>query len=205
MDYLDKYFPELDLSAKQLLHRYVAILSEKNQNINLISRKETDVELHHIVHSLAISKVVKFKPGAQVLDLGTGGGLPGIPLAIIFPEVSFTLVDSIGKKVTACKEMISELGLKNVRAVWARAEDLDERYDFIVTRAVAKVETLRVWTHKLLKNKHMHAIPNGILALKGGDLAEELASINKREYYITPLHPLFNDSFFDGKLIVYIQ
>jgi 16S rRNA (guanine527-N7)-methyltransferase len=205
VSYLLKYFPELDKSVHHKLEEYIHLLQDWNQKINLISRKETNIELHHVVHSLSIYKFIKFRPSTNVLDLGTGGGLPGIPLAIVFPEVQFTMVDSIRKKVVAVDEMIKSLGLKNAKAIWSRAEDLDNNYDFIVTRAVARVEKLQDWTKHLLSPKDKNALPNGVIALKGGDIHEELASLPKSYYSYTPLREYFEDPYFDLKLIVYFQ
>ena len=205
MSELKKYFPELNPETHQKLQDYIALLKDWNEKVNLISRKETNVELHHVVHALSVYKFTQFVPGTHVLDLGTGGGLPGIPLAIVFPEVSFTLVDSIRKKVHAVDDMISHLHLNNARAIWSRAEDLDGKYDFIVTRAVARIEKLKNWTRHLISKKDKNALPNGIIALKGGDIEEELSSIPKNHYYTTPLSTYFDDPHFCNKLVVYFQ
>ena len=179
MKYVDKYFPELSNEKRELLLQFQRLLSDWNLKINLISRKDEEVELHHILHSLSIAKYIAFAPGSNILDLGTGGGLPGIPLAILFPDCNFLLVDSIGKKVMAVQQMIDELNLKNASAKQIRVENLEISFDFVVTRAVAKASQLRQWTSKILSEKHQNALPNGILALKGGDLKEELSSLKK--------------------------
>lgn len=174
-----------------------------NAQINVISRKDID-ELYtkHVLHSLGIAKVQPFKPNASVLDVGTGGGFPGIPLAILFPETNFYLVDSIGKKIKVVKEVADALGLKNVKAEQIRAEDVKGEFDFIVSRAVTKMDDFVKWTRKKIAKKQHHEIRNGILYLKGGDLIDELANFPNATLY--NLTDYFKDEFFETKKVVHI-
>ena len=178
-----------------------------NSKINVISRKDIDnLYANHILHSLAIAKFIKFQDGSNVLDLGSGGGFPGIPLAIYFPNVNFTLIDGTRKKITVCEEVIKGLGLTNVKAIQQRAEEHKEKYDMVVTRAVAQIDKLRLWTSKLIHNKHKNALPNGLIALKGGNINEEMKSLPKSDYYeIKPISEYFSIPFFLDKYVVYVQ
>lgn len=207
MELLKKYFPKLEAVQLQRFAQLQPLYQEWNERINVISRKDIDALYErHILHALAIARVISFKPGASVLDLGTGGGLPGIPLAIVFPETHFLLVDSIGKKIKVVDEIVSVLGLNNVSTRHARAEELKDRVDFVVTRGVAPLDKLLVWSRPLLKKKHLHAIPNGLLALKGGDIREELTLLHSSEYTeIYPVKAYFDEPFFEEKLVVYVQ
>jgi 16S rRNA (guanine527-N7)-methyltransferase len=207
MELLKKYFPKLEADQLQRFAQLQPLYQEWNERINVISRKDIDALYErHILHALAIARVISFKPCASVLDLGTGGGLPGIPLAIVFPETHFLLVDSIGKKIKVVDEIVSVLGLNNVSTRHARAEELKERVDFVVTRGVAPLDKLLVWSRPLLKKKHLHAIPNGLLALKGGDIQEELSLLHPSEYTeIYPVKAYFDEPFFEEKLVVYVQ
>jgi 16S rRNA (guanine527-N7)-methyltransferase len=207
MELLNKYFPGLDALSLQRFAQLQPLYQEWNERINVISRKDIDALYErHVLHALAIARVITFAPGARVLDLGTGGGIPGIPLAIFFPETSFLLVDSIGKKVKVVQEIATTLGLDNVQTRHARAEELKERVDFVVTRGVAPLDKLLFWSRPLLKKKHLHAIPNGLLALKGGDISEELALLHPAEYTeIYQVKAFFEEPFFDEKLVVYVQ
>lgn len=208
MQEITKYFSKL--TAKQLeqfgklddLYRYW------NSRINLISRKDIDqLYLHHILHSLSIAKVTSFKPDTAILDVGTGGGFPGIPLAIMFPECRFHLVDSIGKKIMVVNEVAKSLGLQNVTAEQKRAEELSYSYDFIVSRAVTDLSTFIGWVWKKIIPNGQNALPNGILYLKGGDLKEELKAtkIPSSQVEIYDLQTFFKEEFFETKKLVYIQ
>ena len=208
MTALLKYFPDLTAEQRAQFAQLKPLYTEWNEKINVISRKDIEnIELHHILHSLAIAKVQTFKDGAKILDLGTGGGFPGIPLAIMFPKVSFTLVDSTAKKIRVVTEVATALGLKNVDARHIRAEELKtERFDFVVTRAVAQFDQLYRWSQKLIAKKHQHALPNGILALKGGNIREEIQAMGKGFYSeIRPISKMFNEPYFEEKAVVYVQ
>ena len=200
------YFPDLTEVQRQRFEALGSLYEDWNSKINVISRKDIEnLYTHHILHSLAIAKFIRFKEGSRILDLGTGGGFPGIPLAILFPECSFTLVDSIGKKITVVNEVVSALGLTNVKTHVGRAEELKEKFDFVVTRAVAKVDKLLPWTRKLLLKEHKNLYPNGLIALKG-DLKEELKLLPKFEYRETvAIQTYFAESYFDEKWILYVQ
>jgi 16S rRNA (guanine527-N7)-methyltransferase len=199
-----KYFPDLSDTQEKQFEMLFDLYSEWNEKINVISRKDIDnLYTNHVLHSLGIAKVEQFKPGAEILDVGTGGGFPGIPLAILFPEVSFHLVDSIGKKITVVKEVSTALGLQNVKAEQARAEQLKGEYDFIVSRAVTRIKEFHQWIHRKTKAKSMHERDNGILYLKGGDLEEELNEL-KKPYQLNDLSEYFKEEFFETKKVVYV-
>lgn len=203
-----KYFPDLTAEQQAQFAQLKPLYTEWNEKINVISRKDIEnIELHHILHSLAIAKVQAFKDGAKILDLGTGGGFPGIPLAIMYPSVSFTLVDSTAKKIRVVTEIAAALGLKNVDARHIRVEELKtERFDFVVTRAVAQFDQLYRWSQKLIAKKHQHALPNGFLALKGGNIKEEIQAMGKGFYAeIRPIRKMFDEPYFEEKAVVYVQ
>ncbi len=197
------HFP--DLNEKQIiqLSRLKNIYETWNNKINVISRKDIEnIYIRHILHSLSIAKFIKFKRDTTILDLGTGGGFPGIPLAIIFPDSNFILVDSIRKKISVVNEVVKELELKNINSQWSRAEDLDYSYDFLVTRAVAKMPTLINWSKGRFNNYSFHEIENGIIALKGGDIDDELNGVSEKK--ILDIKNIFDIQYFYDKKIVYV-
>lgn len=199
-----KYFPGLTQEQQKQFDALYDLYKEWNAKINVISRKDIDnLYTNHILHSLGIAKVMPFKPGASVLDVGTGGGFPGIPLAILFPETKFHLVDSIGKKITVVNEVAKGAGLKNVRGEWIRAEQIRGKYDFIVSRAVTRIKEFYGWVNQKVKEKSVHDLDNGILYLKGGDLEEELSEL-KRMYSLYNLSDYFTEEFFETKKVVYV-
>jgi len=203
MELIEKYFP--DLSETQM-HQF-GLLSELykdwNLKINVVSRKDIEeLYLRHVLHSLGIAKIQPFLPETRVLDIGTGGGFPGIPLAILFPESEFHLVDSIGKKIKVVKEVTESLDLQNVRITNDRAEAISDRYDFIVSRAVAQMETFVRWVKNNVAKKSRHELKNGILYLKGGNLSEELSGFPKATIY--PLSEFFEEEFFETKSVVHL-
>jgi len=198
------YFPNLTATQKEQFTKLYALYKEWNEKINVISRKDVDnLYINHVLHSLGIAKVISFKPGASVLDVGTGGGFPGIPLAILFPETQFHLVDSIGKKITVVNHVAQGLELKNVRGEQIRAEQLKGEYDFIVSRAVTRLKEFYSWINNKVKKKSVHEMDNGILYLKGGDLDEELAEI-KRLHQVFDLSNYFSEEFFETKKVVFV-
>ena len=203
MDLLLSYFPNLSEEQINQFKKLSDLYKDWNLKINVVSRKDIDeLYLRHVLHSLGIAKVQEFKPGARVMDVGTGGGFPGIPLAILFPETQFHLVDSIGKKIKVVKEVTLGLELQNVKISNARAESIDEQYDFIVSRAVAHMETFVRWIRTNVAKKSNHELKNGILYLKGGNLDEELASFPKATVY--PLTNYFKEDFFETKSVVHL-
>lgn len=203
MDLILKYFPQLSDHQKAQFSKLQELYEDWNLKINVVSRKDIDeLYLRHVVHSLGIAKIQPFLPGSQILDVGTGGGFPGIPLAILFPEVQFHLVDSIGKKIKVVDEVVSGLELKNVKTTNARVETVSGKYDFIVSRAVAEMETFVHWVNGKIAKKSMHERKNGILYLKGGDLTEELKVYTKATVF--PLSDYFEEDFFETKSVVYL-
>lgn len=198
------YFPNLSEKAKEQLAQLLPLYEEWNSQINVISRKDLDqLYTRHVLHSLAIHKFLQFAPGSRVLDIGTGGGFPGIPLAILNPEVNFVLVDSIGKKIKVVQEVSQALGLTNVTAIHERAEKVKGPFDFVVSRAVAELRLLLQWSNGKLTKKQINALPNGIICLKGGDLTEEFKGLSK-DIEVYDLQQWFADPFFETKKLVYL-
>jgi 16S rRNA (guanine527-N7)-methyltransferase len=198
------YFPDLTDSQKIQFTKLFNLYQDWNEKINVISRKDIDnLYVNHVLHSLSIGKIISLKPGAKILDVGTGGGFPGIPLAILFPETQFHLVDSIGKKITVVKNVAEALNLKNVKAEQIRAEQLKGEYDFIVSRAVTRLKEFYSWMNRKVKKDSMHELYNGVLYLKGGDLEEELAEL-KKPHQIFDISDYFQEEFFETKKIVYL-
>ena len=227
MEIINKYFPTLSAVQQERFAALDALYHDWNSKINVISRKDIDnLYEHHVLHSLGIAEIINFRPGTRVLDLGTGGGFPGIPLAIFFPEVHFHLVDSIGKKIRVCNEVISALDLENVTTQHARAEEikyqkspkklrkgeepapaeglLAERFDFVVSRAVMPLADLVKISRPHISQRQQNALPNGLIALKGGELEHEAAAV-KSEKLITPLSDYFQEEYFQTKKVVYVQ
>ncbi|PBQ34931.1 16S rRNA (guanine(527)-N(7))-methyltransferase RsmG [Sphingobacteriaceae bacterium] len=205
MDIIHKYFPALPAEQVSHFEKLFDLYSLWNGQINVISRKDIDLLYErHILHSLGIAKVMQFKPGTQVMDVGTGGGFPGIPLAILFPETQFTLVDSIGKKIKVVTEVAAALGLKNVKAYHKRAEELDQKFHFVVSRAVTEFPVFHSWVKNKFLKENFNDLPNGILYLKGGDLKEEFGRFfNQARFY--DLKDFFSEEFFETKKVVYFK
>lgn len=204
MDIICKYFPDLTYQQKGSLGLLKAIYSDWNSKINLISRKDFEhFYERHVLHSLAIAKVIQFKAKSEILDVGTGGGFPGIPLAILFPDVNFHLIDSIGKKTKVVYDIATQLDLDNVVVQQIRAEELKGKFDFIVSRAVTSLPDFHKWVTHLISKKSNNPLPNGILYLKGGDFDEELKSF-KTKYEVYHLDQFFEEEFFETKKLVHI-
>ena len=204
MELIKKYFPNLSDEQLYQFAQLQELYQDWNLKINVVSRKDIDeLYLRHVLHSLGIAKVIEFKPSAQILDVGTGGGFPGIPLAILFPETQFTLVDSIGKKIKVVNEVVTGLQLENVTTQMIRVEELKLKYDFIISRAVARMDTFTRWTRGKIKTQSLHTLKNGILYLKGGDLTAELQDFPNAKIY--NLSDYFTESFFETKKAVYIK
>ncbi|MCH9660575.1 MAG: 16S rRNA (guanine(527)-N(7))-methyltransferase RsmG [Bacteroidetes bacterium] len=203
MELIEKYFPNLSETQQEQFRLLETLYKDWNLKINVVSRKDIDeLYIRHVLHSLGIAKTQSFLPGAKVMDVGTGGGFPGIPLAILFPETQFHLVDSIGKKIKVVEEVKSGLELENVKVTNARVETINDQYDFIVSRAVAQMETFVHWIKGKVAKKSKHELKNGILYLKGGDLTEELSAFPKATVY--PLANYFDEDFFETKTVVHL-
>jgi 16S rRNA (guanine527-N7)-methyltransferase len=201
---IQKYFPTISDQQQKQFAMLGDLYREWNDKINVISRKDVDnLYVNHVLHSLGIAKVMPFRAGASVLDVGTGGGFPGIPLAIMFPETKFHLVDSIGKKITVVKAVAEGVGITNITAEQLRAEQLKTRYDFVVSRAVTRMKEFYGWIYKNIRPDSLHALDNGILYLKGGDLDEEMNELKKR-YSLYDLPEFFEEEFFQTKKVVYV-
>ncbi len=203
MESILKYFPNLSTKQKNQFNKLLPLYLEWNYKINVISRKDmSSFYKHHVIHSLGISKIISFVPGTRILDVGTGGGFPGIPLAILFPEVQFDLIDSIGKKINIVKEVSKALSIENVSSYHIRAENYPKMVDFVISRAVTKMELFVPWVKNKISTVSKNTLNNGILCLKGGDLTEELKFFPEAEIQL--LKNYFDDPFFDTKKIVYL-
>ena len=204
MDLILKYFPDLTEEQKRQFAALYDLYLDWNSKINVISRKDIEnLYEHHVLHSLGIAKVIRFRPGTQIMDLGTGGGFPGIPLAILFPEVQFHLVDSIGKKVRVASEIANSIGLKNVTFRHARAEEEKGKFDFVVSRAVMPLPDLLKIIRKNISSKQQNALPNGLICLKGGELGNETMPV-KNKTTLWDLKEFFEEEFFETKKVVYV-
>lgn len=204
MDLITRYFPHLSDQQNEQFAALYDLYTDWNSKINVISRKDiTNLYEHHVLHSLGIARFISFKDGSQVMDLGTGGGFPGIPLAILFPEVKFHLVDSIGKKIKVASEIANAIGLKNVTFRHCRAEEEKAKFDFVVSRAVMPLSDLLKIIRKNISSTQMNAIPNGLICLKGGELAKETLPV-KNKVEIMDLKNEFAEEFFETKKVVYV-
>jgi 16S rRNA (guanine527-N7)-methyltransferase len=205
MDNVFKYFPELTKVQRDQFSMLQGLYADWNSKINVVSRKDIDMlSLHHVLHSLAIARVISFAKGTRVLDIGTGGGFPGIPLAILFPLAHFTLVDSVGKKITVVEAVAGDLGLTNVVTLKGRVEEMKETFDFATSRAVAPMPMIMGWVRNKIKPGGYNHLPNGIIALKGGDIKEELAPFGKlvKKWRISNF---FEETYFEEKQVIFIQ
>lgn len=203
MDIILKYFPDLNEEQKSQFAKLEGLYNEWNEKINVVSRKDMEsLYEKHILHSLGIAKIMPFSAGTKVLDIGTGGGFPGIPLAILFPEAEFTLIDSIGKKIKVVEAVAEGIGLKNVTTIHGRAEKLKDKYHFVVSRAVTQMPVFLRWLKGKFEKEQINEKHNGVLYLKGGDLAEELAGLRCE---IFQLKEHFEEEFFDTKKVVYLS
>jgi 16S rRNA (guanine527-N7)-methyltransferase len=204
VELITKYFPGLSEGQLKQFAQLDSLYAAWNEQINVISRKDIDfLYERHILHSLGIAKVMSFKPGTRVLDIGTGGGFPGIPLAILFPETTFVLIDSIGKKIKVVQEVSDAIGLTNLTAIHGRAEEVDEKFHFIVSRAVTRLKPFFGWTKNKYSAEQFNDLKNGILYLKGGDLDEEIKELNK-PVQLYNLSDFFQEEFFETKKVLYV-
>lgn len=203
MELILKYFPNLTVDQIDKFTKLEALYQDWNLKINVVSRKDIDeLYLRHVLHSLAIAKVIEFKDGTKIMDVGTGGGFPGIPLAILYPECSFHLVDSIAKKLKVVNEVVEGLGLENVKTTHTRVEEINDTYDFIISRAVAAMPTFVHWIKGKIAKQQNHELKNGILYLKGGDLSEEL-----KDYKTTTIYNIsdfYSEEFYETKKVVHL-
>ncbi len=204
MNIITKYFPKLTDKQIGLFNQLQPLYAEWNAQINVISRKDfPEFYERHVLHSLAIAKLISFTDGTRILDVGTGGGFPGIPLAVLFPGVQFHLVDSIGKKIKVVNNIKESLGLTNVTAEQIRAEQLNDKYDFVVSRAVTRLDEFVPWVRKNISKKQKNAMPNGIIYLKGGNLDEEIKPF-KQNVFIQDLSNYFDEEFFQTKKVLHL-
>ncbi len=204
MELITKYFPKLNAEQKSQFEQLPELYKYWNEQINVVSRQDLEnLYERHVLHSLGIAKIVEFRPGTEVLDVGTGGGFPGIPLAILFPESDFHLIDGIGKKIKVVTEISQSLKLKNVKAEQIRAEQLTTDYEFIVSRAVTQLPVFFNWVRGKINTNSFHSVKNGLLCLKGGDLEEELIAFG-RKHKIYNLSNFFEEEFFETKKVVYV-
>lgn len=204
MDLITKYFPHLTEEQRRQFAGLDPLYRDWNAKINVISRKDIDALYeHHVLHSLGIAQMIRFKPGTKILDFGTGGGFPGVPLAILFPECEFLLADSIGKKVKVAGAVAESLGLKNVRVLHGRGEEIKEQFDFVVSRAVMQLQELVGFTKQLVHGTQRNGMPNGLICLKGGELQAELRPF-KRIVEVQELYPTFEEEYFKTKKVVYL-
>ena len=204
MDIVNKYFPSLTERQREQFAALLPLYEEWNAQINVISRKDMEhFYEHHVLHSLAIAKVIQFKPMAEVLDVGTGGGFPGVPLAIMFPESRFTLIDSVGKKIKVVNDVVSRLSLTNTKVQQIRAEQLDGEYDFVVSRAVTTLGEFVPWVKRKISKSQYHPMHNGILYLKGGDLTNELFPF-RHKVRMWDISDYFEEEYFETKKVIYL-
>lgn len=200
-----RYFPHLSEDQVSRFDAMLRLYPEWNSKINVVSRKDIDnLEVNHLLHSLAIARFLEFTPGSRVMDLGTGGGLPGLPLAVVMPEVDFTLIDRTGKKVKVAESIAAELGLENVKLLHGDAAEVKEKFDFVVSRAVMPQKDLLKIVRPLISSDQRNAVPNGLIALKGGDLQAELKGLEKRST-VVPVSQYFSEPYFEGKSVVYTE
>ncbi len=205
MKQIEHYFPNLTEIQKNQFDQLGNLYAHWNEQINVISRKDTEnFYERHVLHSLGIAKVIEFSEGSKILDIGTGGGFPGVPLAILFPDCQFTLVDSIGKKIRVVNEVKNELGLMNVVAIHERAENIVDKFDFIVSRAVTAMPDFIRWTKGKISKNNRNTLKNGILYLKGGDLSEELSTVQQK-LKIFNLSEIYSEEFFETKKVVHVS
>ena len=203
IELIQRYFPALTPEQVEQYRMMDELYHDWNSKINVISRKDIDnLYEHHVLHSLGIAEIINFRDGTRIMDLGTGGGFPGIPLAIMYPQVHFHLVDSVGKKIRVCQEVINALGLKNVTTQWARTEEVKDKFHFVVSRAVMPLTDLIRIIRKNMSTEQFNALPNGIICLKGGELEHEVLPM-KRSTIITPLSDFFTEEYFQTKKVVY--
>ena len=208
MELIKKYFPELSPTQYDQYDQLWELYKEWNDKINVISRKDIEnLYVNHVLHSMTIAKFIQFKEDTKILDLGTGGGFPTIPLAILFPDAHFTAIDGTRKKITVVQEVIDGIGLTNVVAMQKRAEEHKGKYEFVVSRAVAKIAKLKEWSYHLIDFENQrHTTPNGIIALKGGVLKEEVRELSKKDYFEKMnLQRLINEPAYEGKYLLYLQ